>query len=276
MVGRKFKSRNYKNFLMKDLKLYNGAINQTDAENLFRAVSSKSDPEGARTFFNNNSTEGFRTKSTFEGFETASQKELIMPEYKEIFDFYKQPLIYADGKPCKYNGDTTLESRGYTEEKDDKREYEVIKQVHEYEADARDECNKLDDCVAIGLPKSGQEGFSFLDKIRPYCSYDQIVRINEKMLSSTKSQKQCEEEEKCRVRYQHSIQRIEPCTPSQERWIRNLPYGKTLEQAERAQNCRIAPYHSFDLLKHGTGKKSSDYGSIVLLFLELHTITTFV
>ena len=266
MVGRKFKSRNYKNYLMKDLKLYNGAINQTDAENLFRAVSSKSDPEGARTFFNNNSTEGFRTKSTLEGFETTSQKVLIMPEYKDIFDFYKQPLIYADGKPCKYNGDTALEPRGYTEEKDDKREYEVIKQVHKYEADARDECNKLDDCVAIGLPKSGQEGFSFLDKIRPYCSYDQVVRISDKMLSSTKTQTECEKEEKCKVphRYQHRIRKIEPCTLSQKNWIKSLPYGLTLEQAEKKQNCRIAPYDSFDLLKHGSGKKSSDYGSIML------------
>ena len=119
MVGRTYGKID--NYVLKDIHLYNHTIGQTDIQNLYTAIKHQNDPDGAKALFtekegfqSNNQTKDRETKdretkdretSKKEGFVTAQQcQDVVLPGYKEYFDFYKDvKIVRATGNPCHYN-----------------------------------------------------------------------------------------------------------------------------------------------------------------------------
>ena len=125
MVGRKVSGRNFHNYALKDIHLYNHTIGETDIQNLYTTVKHQNNPDEAKRLFtesfqlmHNDSKEGFQSngdknKNDKEGFVTAEQcQSVVLPGYKQYFDFYKNvKVVKADGKPCQYNYTTSSQKK---------------------------------------------------------------------------------------------------------------------------------------------------------------------
>lgn len=104
-------------FVLKDVHVYNKVIDNVTATNLYNVIKGNNNVDQAITTLNNGpSTESFQTQ-LMEGFVSMKQCEsVIMPPYKNNFDFYKNvTVLHANGNPCKYDYETDPTKRIYAD-----------------------------------------------------------------------------------------------------------------------------------------------------------------